>query len=106
MSLGSVAIRISRDLKEVIFVGAFAVICHIGPYRRTRDIDLALASFGLNQRLFRSALSVEVGCGGPAGSLCRLIGFGLILGKGGNSEKDHDESGFHAFLRLEIALLE
>ena len=44
MSLGSVAIRISRDLKEVVFVGAFAVICHIGPYRRTRDIDLALAT--------------------------------------------------------------
>jgi len=35
VSLGSVAIRISRDLKEVVFVGAFAVICHIGPYRRT-----------------------------------------------------------------------
>jgi len=44
VSLGSVAIRISRDLKEVVFVGAFAVICHIGPYRRTRDIDLALAT--------------------------------------------------------------
>ncbi len=44
MSLESIAVRVSRDLKVVVFVGAFAVICHIGPYRSTRDIDLALAS--------------------------------------------------------------
>ena len=43
-SLESIAVRVSRDLKEVVFVGAFAVVCHIGPYRRTRDIDLALAT--------------------------------------------------------------
>jgi predicted nucleotidyltransferase len=44
VSLESIAVRVSRDLKEVVFVGAFAVVCHIGPYRRTRDIDLALAT--------------------------------------------------------------
>ena len=44
MSLESIALRVSQDLKRVVFVGAFAVICHIGPYRRTRDIDLALAT--------------------------------------------------------------
>jgi SepF-like predicted cell division protein (DUF552 family) len=44
VSLESIAVRVSQDLKEVVFVGAFAVICHIGPYRRTRDIDLALAT--------------------------------------------------------------
>jgi len=44
VSLESIAVRVSRDLKEVVFVGAFAVICHIGPYRRTRDIDLALTT--------------------------------------------------------------
>lgn len=44
MSLESIAVRVSRDLKRVVFVGAFAVICHTGPYRRTRDIDLALAT--------------------------------------------------------------
>ena len=44
MSLDSIALRVSRDLREVVFVGAFAIICHIGPYRRTRDIDLALAT--------------------------------------------------------------
>ncbi len=42
MSLESIAVRVSRDLKQVVFVGAFAVMCHVGPYRRTRDIDLAL----------------------------------------------------------------
>jgi predicted nucleotidyltransferase len=44
VSLESIALRVSQDLKQVVFVGAFAVICHIGPYRRTRDIDLALAT--------------------------------------------------------------
>ncbi len=43
MRLESVAARVSRDLKDVVFVGAFAVVCHIGAYRRTRDLDLALA---------------------------------------------------------------
>lgn len=43
MSLESVAARISEDLKRVVFVGAFAVTCHIGPYRHTHDIDLAVA---------------------------------------------------------------
>lgn len=62
MSLESIAVRVSRDLKEVVFVGAFAVICHIGPYRRTRDIDLALAAplsdqefEGLGYRIFHES---------------------------------------------------
>ena len=42
--LEEIAVRVSEDLKDVVFVGAFAVACHIGPYRRTRDIDLALAA--------------------------------------------------------------
>lgn len=44
MSLESAALKVSQDLKQVVFVGAFAVIRHIGPYRRTHDIDLALAT--------------------------------------------------------------
>ena len=37
--------RVAHDFKgRVVFVGAFAVVCHIGPYRQTRDIDLVLAS--------------------------------------------------------------
>ena len=59
MSLESIAVRVSLDLRQVVFVGAFAVICHIGPYRRTRDIDLALATplsdeefEGLGYRIF------------------------------------------------------
>ncbi len=37
--------RLTQDFKgRVVFVGAFAVVCHIGPYRQTRDIDLVLAS--------------------------------------------------------------
>jgi predicted nucleotidyltransferase len=44
MNLDSVAVRVSKDLKDVVFVGAFAVICHIGPYRSSQDIDVALAT--------------------------------------------------------------
>lgn len=44
MNLDDVAVRIAKDLGEVVFVGAFAVITHIGTYRQTRDIDLALGS--------------------------------------------------------------
>ena len=44
MNINSEAIQISLDLKEVVFVGAFAVTAHVGAYRRTADIDLALAS--------------------------------------------------------------
>jgi hypothetical protein len=44
VNLESIAVRVSRDLKDAVFVGAFAVVCHVGPYRRTRDIDLALTT--------------------------------------------------------------
>lgn len=44
MNLERVAVRVSHDLKEVVFIGAFAVVSHIGPYRTTGDIDLALAT--------------------------------------------------------------
>ena len=44
MNLDSVAVKITKDLGEVVFVGAFAVITHVGTYRQTRDIDLAVAS--------------------------------------------------------------
>ena len=44
MNLDKVAIEITQNLKHVVFVGAYAVMTHIGPFRRTRDIDLALAS--------------------------------------------------------------
>ena len=44
MNLERVAVRISHDLKEVVFIGAFAVVSYIGPYRRTGDIDLALGT--------------------------------------------------------------
>ena len=51
MKLEKVAAQISRDLGEVVFVGAFAVRCHIGPYRSTLDIDLAIASPITDSRL-------------------------------------------------------
>ncbi len=44
MNLDRAAIQITHDLGQVVFVGAFAVITHIGAYRQTRDIDLALAT--------------------------------------------------------------
>jgi predicted nucleotidyltransferase len=62
VNLESAAVKISRDLKEVVFVGAFAVICHVGPYRQTRDLDLALATplsdeefEGLGYRIFHES---------------------------------------------------
>ena len=39
MRLEKVAVQISRDLGQVVFEGAFAVRCHIGPYR-TRRISI------------------------------------------------------------------
>ena len=51
MKLEKVAARMSRDLGEAVFVGAFAVRCHIGPYRSTLDIDLAIASSITDSRL-------------------------------------------------------
>ena len=51
MKLEKAAARISRDLGEVVFVGAFAVRCHIGSYRSTLDIDLAIASPITDSRL-------------------------------------------------------
>jgi len=42
MNLDSIAVRVSKELKDVVFVGAFAVICHIGPYRSSQDIDDSL----------------------------------------------------------------
>lgn len=44
MNLDRAAVKITRDLGEVVFVGAYAVIAHIGIYRQTMDIDLALAT--------------------------------------------------------------
>lgn len=45
VNLDRIAVRVAHDFKgQVVFVGAFAVVCHIGPYRQTRDIDLVLAS--------------------------------------------------------------
>jgi SepF-like predicted cell division protein (DUF552 family) len=44
MNFDSIAVRVSKELKDVVFVGAFAVICHIGPYRSSQDIDVALAT--------------------------------------------------------------
>lgn len=43
MDLDRVAADITKDLKEVVFVGAYASIKY-GVTRRTHDIDLALAS--------------------------------------------------------------
>ena len=43
MELDRAAAEITKDLKEVVFVGAYAAI-HCGVSRGTRDIDLALAS--------------------------------------------------------------
>jgi hypothetical protein len=40
MNLDSIAVRVSKELKDVVFVGAFAVICHIGPYRSSQDIHV------------------------------------------------------------------
>jgi predicted nucleotidyltransferase len=44
LNLDKVAIEITQDLKDVVFIGAYAAMTHIGPFRGTRDIDLALAS--------------------------------------------------------------
>jgi len=44
MNLDETAVSISKDLKQVVFVGAYAVVSHLGSFRQTRDIDIALAS--------------------------------------------------------------
>ncbi|MEM3671451.1 MAG: nucleotidyltransferase [Thermoprotei archaeon] len=54
--------RVSRDLKQVVFVGAFAVNCHVGMYRSTLDIDLALA-VPLSDRKFEE-LGYHISYGG------------------------------------------
>ena len=43
MDLDRAAVEITKDFKEVVFVGAYAAI-HYGVLRGTHDIDLALAS--------------------------------------------------------------
>ena len=53
MNLDGVAVRITRDLGEVVFVGAYAVMTHVGAYRQTRDIDLALATPAREEELER-----------------------------------------------------
>ena len=44
MNLLREAVRITHELREVVFVGALAIFAHIGTHRRTLDIDIALAS--------------------------------------------------------------
>ena len=44
MNLNREAARVSRDLGDVVFVGAFAVLAHVGAYRQTHDLDLAIAT--------------------------------------------------------------
>lgn len=43
MDMDRAAVQITKDLKEVVFVGAYSAISH-GISRGTHDIDLALAS--------------------------------------------------------------
>jgi predicted nucleotidyltransferase len=51
MNLEREAIKVSHDLGEVVFVGAFAVVAHVGSYRQTRDLDLAIAAPISEQKL-------------------------------------------------------
>ncbi len=43
MNLDRTAVQIAKDLKQVVFIGAYAAIAH-GVARSTRDIDIALAT--------------------------------------------------------------
>ncbi len=43
MNLDRTAVQIAKDLKQVVFIGAYAAIQH-GVARSTRDIDIALAT--------------------------------------------------------------
>ncbi len=43
MNLDRTAVQIANDLKQVVFIGAYAAIAH-GVARSTRDIDIALAT--------------------------------------------------------------
>lgn len=43
MNLDRTAVQIAKDLKQVVFIGAYAAIQH-GATRSTRDIDIALAT--------------------------------------------------------------
>lgn len=39
------AIAITKELKDVVFIGAIAVLAHLGwKYRQTRDFDIAMAT--------------------------------------------------------------
>jgi len=44
MTLEDEAVQVSKDLGDVVFVGALAVVAHVGHYRQTRDLDLAVAT--------------------------------------------------------------
>lgn len=59
MQLDKVAADITKDLKEVVFVGAYAAIQY-GVARGTRDIDVALATPLTNKEFERLGYSVFV----------------------------------------------
>jgi predicted nucleotidyltransferase len=48
LNLDRTAVRIAKDLKQVVFIGAYAAIQH-GVARSTRDIDIALATPKTNE---------------------------------------------------------
>ena len=51
MNLLREAVRITHELQEVVFVGALAIFAHISTHRRTRDVDIALASSITEEKL-------------------------------------------------------
>lgn len=58
MNLDKTAVQISKDLKQVVFVGAYAAIQH-GVTRSTRDIDIALATPKTDEELEKLGYQVN-----------------------------------------------
>ncbi len=50
MNLDRTAVQIAKDLKQVVFIGAYAAISY-GATRSTRDIDIALATARTDEEL-------------------------------------------------------
>jgi len=58
LNLDRTAVQIAKDLKQVVFIGAYAAISY-GATRSTRDIDIALATPRTDQELGRLGYRVS-----------------------------------------------
>lgn len=58
LNLDRTAVQIAKDLKRVVFIGAYAAISH-GATRSTKDIDIALAAAKTDEELGKLGYQVS-----------------------------------------------